>query len=156
MEMSLNKQKLLSCYLAAGMGTGNDWRVKFINAFENYNIEWLVPIDTIVGTAQSLVVAHSKNKIFHVSDEFKLKKTDVLIAYFNEECPSLFSGTSAEVGWAKCAGKPVFVINDMPPSKACFYELVKRWATVYCVRLEEGIDLFEDFLIEIGYVPVEK
>jgi len=151
----MNSQKLLSVYLASGMGTGNDWRLKFMKKFENYNIEWLVPVDTIMGTAQSLVVAHSKNKIFHVADEFKLDKSDVLVAYFNEESPSMFSGTSAEVGWAKCEGKYSFVINDMKPSKACFYELVRRWATVYCTEIDEGMDLFEDFLIEIGYKPKE-
>lgn len=151
--MTESTNKLLTIYLAAGMGTGEDWRLKVMKACREYRIEWLVPIDTIVGTAKSLIKTHSHKKLFHIADIYKIEKSDILIAYFTSDSPSRFSGTSFECGYARGQGKTVFVINDMKPTDACFYELVKRCADVYCVSLEEGIEKLKEFLNEIGYLP---
>ena len=145
----------LRIYLAAGMGTGADWRLEIMKACRNYDIEWLCPVDTILGTAHSLAAVHARKKMFHLADKFKLDKADIIIAYFTDDSPSRFSGTSWECGYGRASDKHVIMINDMKPSNACFYELVKRMASAYFIKLSDAIEHLLDFFYEVGYMPKE-
>jgi len=143
----------IKIYLAAGMGTAKDWRQDLIKECGDYDIEWLAPIDEILGTSQSLAVHHAHAGMFHLGDRYKIDRADIVVAYFTDNSPSRFSGTSWECGYAHARGKVVLVINDMKPSNATFYELVKRLADFHCTTFKEGITQLKEFLHEIGYTP---
>lgn len=151
------KNNKLSVYLAGDISKER-WRLKVMEDCVDFaeNIEWLSPIDNISYSYQSLLSAHRKKLVFHISDKFKIDKAEIVFAYIADGSPSRFSGTSWELGYAFAKGKHTIVVNDMKPKDACLYELVKRFADAYYETLDEGIDHLRELAFEMGFCPKEE
>jgi len=146
---------LIKVYLAGDISTDR-WRLRVIEACKDLDIEFLSPIDNVSYSYQSLIAVHKVKQVFHFADQMKVDKADIVLAFVKDGSPSLFSGTSWELGYAKAKGKVTILINDMKPSLACKYELIKRMADIYCTSLEEGIDLLRELAFEMGFQPTER
>ena len=147
----------IKVYLAGDISKER-WRLKVMDDCIDFaeNIEWLSPIDNISYSYQSLLVAHKKKRVFHISDKMKVDKADIVFAYFAEGSPSRFSGTSWELGYAYGRGKHTVIVCDMKPGEACLYELVKRMADAFYETLDEGIDHLRELAHEMSYLPKEE
>lgn len=156
--------KLLT-YLAGDISKSR-WRLEVIEECRDLPIEFLSPIDDVSYSYQSLTSAHQRKKVFHQADTLKIKRSDIVFAYFkaldrelfNELKTTFYSGTSFECGLAYMLEKPVIFVCDMPPAFACKYELVIRMTDpeLRCGSLDEGIDKLRELAWELQFLPKEE
>ena len=141
-------------YLAGDISRDR-WRFLVIEKCLDYPIDFLSPIDDISYSYQALIHAHKVKKVFHWADILKVRRADVIFAYFRKESPSYYSGTSFECGVAFQLNKPIIMVCDMKPSEACKYELVKRFIDpeFYCEILEDGIEKLKELSYEMKFMP---
>ena len=154
----------LLVYMAGDISKSR-WRLEVIKECIDLPIEFLSPIDDVSYSYQSLVSAHQRKKVFHQADTLKIKRADIIFAYFktldrelfNDLKTTLYSGTSFECGVAYILGKPVIFVCDMPPAFACKYELVARLTDpeLRCESLDEGIDRLRELAWEMQFLPKE-
>ena len=144
-------------YLAGDISRDR-WRLQVIEACKDYPITFYSPIDDISYSYQSLIHAHKRKKVFHIADILKVKRADVVFAFFRKDSPSYYSGTSFECGYAYANETPVIMVCDMKPSEACKYELVRRFVDneLFCETLEDGIDKLRELSFEMKFIPQEK
>ena len=146
---------VLKCYLAGDISPDR-WRLQVVKQCQDCQIEWLSPVDNVSYSHQSLLRFHRKNRGFHICDKLKIDRADIIFAYLKEGSPSVFSGTSWELGYAHANQKHTVLVLDMKPSKACLYELVKRMADACYSSLEDGIDHLREMALEMSYLPKEE
>ena len=151
----------IKIYLAGDISRSR-WRLQVMEDCMDFseNIEWLSPIDNISYSYQSLLPAHDKNKVFHITDKKKVDMCDIVFAYFRAESfgaddGTLYSGTSWECGYAHGRGKHVVAVNDMKPKLQCRYELVNRFVDALYKTLDEGIDHLREYVFEMSFCPKE-
>lgn len=146
----------LKIYLAGDLERINPWRERVIKHLQGFNVTWLSPIDNIDYKFNAELPLPNRN-IFIDSDLKKIEQSDIIFAYFRL-CGSRHSGTSAEVGYAKKAGKLIILVNDMPDKEEYLYSFVRGLVPErrYFRSLNEGIDYLENFLIEMNYNPLVK
>lgn len=145
----------LKVYLAGDVSS-DKWRDKVIRECQDCAFEWLSPVGGISYSYQSLCQVHRNRRVFHIADKLKIDKADIVFAYIRTGSPSIFSGTSWELGYAYAKNKHIILVNDMKPKLACKYELIKRFADAYYVSLDEGIDHLRELSSEIIYGVEEK
>jgi nucleoside 2-deoxyribosyltransferase len=143
---------LLKVYLAGDISPDR-WRLKVIEACKDLALEFLSPIDNVSYSYQSLIAIHKNKEVFHLADRVKVDESTVVFAYIKDGSPSLFSGTSWEMGYGKASGKVIILVNDMKPSVACKYELVKRMTDLYYTSLDEAIETLRELALEMGFQP---
>jgi len=148
----LNKPVVV--YLAGAVDK-EPWRARLVSECKDLPIVFVSPIDNLSYSYQSLCSAHRAKEVFHLADQLKVDRSDVVFAYIRDGSESLFSGTSWELGYAKASGKIVILVNDMPPSRACKYELIKRMADLYRTSLDEGIGALRELASEMAFGPKE-
>ena len=139
-------------YLAGDVSGGDRWRPKVVEACKGLNVEFLSPIDCVDYTLKSLRKANKKNRVFLHCDFMKCDLAHVIFAYIRKSA-SRHSGTSAEIGYAKKAGKLILLVNDLPEDEEYLYEFVKRAADEYFRDFDKGVDYLADFIEEMQFVP---
>jgi len=147
--------KPIVVYLAGAVDK-DSWRDKVIKECQDLPIVFVSPIDNLSYSYQSLCSAHKTKAVFDLADKLKIDQSDIIFAFIREGSESLFSGTSWELGYGHRSGKITMLVNDMKPSLACKYELVKRMADRYYTSLEEGIDGLRELGMEMAYDPTKE
>jgi nucleoside 2-deoxyribosyltransferase len=142
--------KPIIVYLAGAVDR-EPWRNKVVKECQDLPVEFVSPIDNISYSYQSLCAAHKKKGVFHLADRIKIDQATIVFAYIREGSESLFSGTSWELGYAYAHGKFTILVNDMPPGKACKYELIRRMSDVYHTSLDEAIDDLRELATEMMF-----
>jgi len=146
----MSTTKPIVCYLAGAVDR-EPWRSKVVRECQDLPVEFVSPIDNISYSYQSLCSAHRAKAVFHLADQLKIDRADIVFAYIREGSESLFSGTSWELGYAKRGGKITILVNDMKLSLACKYELVRRMADLYHTSLDEAIDDLRELATEMAF-----
>ena len=139
----------LVCYLAGAVDDPG-WRKDVIRSCRG--AEYLSPMDdvgAVYSNAFQMTQASMEHPTFHLMDKIKIEQADVVFAYFQSGSDSVFSGTSFECGVAVALGKPVIVVNDM--ENAYLYEMVQRFASVYCPTLDNGIYFLRSMIREASH-----
>lgn len=147
--------KPLVIYMAGAVDK-EPWREKLIKECRDLPLVFISPIDQISYSYQSLCSQHRTKAVFHLADQLKIDQADLVFAYIREGSESLFSGTSWELGYAKAKGKITILVNDMKPSLACKYELVKRMVDLYHTSLDEAIDDLRELATEMAFSPERR
>ena len=151
-KMATSTNGKLKVYLAGDISKER-WRIYVIDKCNDFEVEWLSPIDNISYSYQSLISQHRKKRVFHIADKLKVDRADIVFAYIADDSPSRFSGTSWELGYAYAKGKHTILVCDMKPSEECLYELVKRMSDAYYRTMDEGIDHLRELAFEMKYLP---
>jgi len=138
--------KYLTVYLAGDIRPEN-WRKKVLQKFANREgIEFLFPQTGFSYEERSLAQTERFRTGYQVADFMKVDRADIVLAYIEKDSPSAYSGTSAEIGFAKARGKYIILVKE---STTHLYALIKRISTIVFDKLDDALDHLEDIWQEM-------
>lgn len=140
------------CYLAGDIRPDN-WRAKVLQRFSNREgIEFLFPQTGFSYEERSLAQTERFRTGYQVADFWKVDRADVIFAYIEKDSPSIYSGTSAEIGYAKAKGKYVILVKE-PTTH--LYGLIKRISSIVFDKLDDGLEHLEDIWEEMAVKEIK-
>ena len=134
------------CYLAGDIRPDN-WRQKVLQRFLNREgIEFLFPQTGFSYEERSLAQTERYRTGYQVADLLKVDQADVVLAVIEKDSPSAYSGTSAEIGYAKAKGKYIILVKE-PTTH--LYAFIKRISNIVFDKLDDALAHLEDIWEEM-------
>ena len=142
----------LTVYLAGDVSRENPWRRKVIDECTDVPIVFYCPEETVKYSAQGLTQRHRLDRIFHSIDKIKMRRSEIIFAYFRNKTKSKLSGTTWECAWRRGRSE-IWMVCDMTKGKAQQYEFVRREVNALFSTLDEGIEALRRCALSVDYVP---
>lgn len=142
----------LTVYLAGDVDREAPWRRQVIDECTDVPITFYCPEETVKYSVQGLTQRHKFDQIFHSVDKLKMRRSEIIFAYFRRGTKSKLSGTTWECAWRQGRSE-LWMVQDMTKGKAQQYEFVKREVDVLFATLDEGIDALRRCALSMDYAP---